>query len=145
MRRAYLATLGLVLIFAGCATQRPVLYPNAQLKRVGATAAENDVNECMLRADTYVSSEGAGAQTAEDVATGAGTSAAVGAAAGAAGGSMWGEAGRGAAAGAAGGAAAGVARGVIQGLVRKQSPSPVYKNFVNRCLREKGYDPIGWQ
>ena len=40
---------------------------------------------------------------------------------------------------------AGVTRGLIHGLTRKQSPSPVYKNFVDRCLRENGYDPIGWQ
>ena len=26
----------------------------------------------------------------------------------------------------------------------KSNPSPVYKRFVDRCLREKGYDPIGW-
>ena len=76
---------------------------------------------------------------------GGGTRATIGAAAGAAGGAVVGRAGTGAAVGAAGGGAAGVTRGLIHGLKRKQSPSPVYKTFVNRCLREKNYDPIGWQ
>ncbi len=28
---------------------------------------------------------------------------------------------------------------------RASRPSLTYKTFVNRCLREKGYDPIGWE
>jgi hypothetical protein len=24
-------------------------------------------------------------------------------------------------------------------------PSPVFKQFTNRCLKEKGYEPMGWQ
>jgi hypothetical protein len=56
-------------------------------------------------------------------------------------GSVTGNLGRGAAMGAAGGAVA----GVIRGASRASRPSPVFKNFVNRCLREKGYDPIGWE
>jgi hypothetical protein len=27
----------------------------------------------------------------------------------------------------------------------KHDPSPVYRNFVNRCMRDRGYDPIGWE
>lgn len=143
MRRIFLSTIGLMM-FAGCATQRPVLYPNEQLRRVGTAVADRDIDDCMRRAESYVSPDGGGAQTAQDVATESGTSAAIGAAAGAAGGAIFGPAGTGAAAGAAGGAAAGVTRGLIHGMVRKRSPSAVYKNFVDRCLREKGYDPIGW-
>ena len=131
------------LTLAACASQRPVLYPNQHLQRVGVGAADRDVDECMHRAEAYVSS-GAGGEALEQAAIGGGTEAAIGAAAGAAGGAVWGRAGTGAAAGAAGGGAAGVTRGLIHGLTRKQSPSPVYKTFVNRCLRDKGYDPIGW-
>jgi hypothetical protein len=133
-----------LLLFGGCASQRPVLYPNPQLNRVGTSVANRDIDECMQKAEGYVSSDGRAAKTAQDVASESGTSAATGAAAGAAGGAIVGRAGTGVAVGAAGGAAAGATRGLIHGLVRKQSPSPVYKNFVNRCLREKGYDPIGW-
>lgn len=127
-----------------CASQRPVLYPNEHLRRVGNSVADGDINECMQRAETYVSSAG-GRNTLEQGAVSGGTGAAIGAAAGGAGGAVLGHAARGAAAGAAGGGAAGVTRGLIHGLTRKQSPTPVYKSFVNRCLREKGYDPIGWQ
>jgi len=140
----FLAVLLMPLILVGCAAQRPVLYPNQHLQRVGNSAADRDVNECMQRAEEYVSS-GAGKEALEQAAVGGGAGAAIGAAAGAAGGAVWSRAGTGAAAGAAGGAAAGVTRGLIHGLTRKQSPSPVYKSFVNRCLREKNYDPIGWQ
>jgi len=133
-----------VLLIVGCASQRPVLYPNQQLNRVGSSVADRDIDDCMYQAESYVSSDGRAAKTAQDVATESGTSAAVGAAAGAAGGAIVGRAGTAAAVGAAGGAAAGATRELIHGLVRKQSPSAVYKNFVNRCLREKGYEPIGW-
>lgn len=128
----------------GCASQRPVLYPNAQLKRAGASA-EKDIDECMRQADNYVRSGGDGGQALENAGVSAGTGAAIGAAGGAAGGSIVGHAARGAAAGAAGGAAAGATRAAVQEMFRKRAPSPVYRNFVNRCLRDKGYDPIGWQ
>jgi hypothetical protein len=29
--------------------------------------------------------------------------------------------------------------------LKSGDPDPVFKNFVNRCLKEKGYDPIGWR
>jgi hypothetical protein len=128
----------------GCASQRPALYPNEYFKKVGSTAADRDIDDCMQRAESFVSSGDSG-NTLEDTAARGGTGAAIGAVGGAAGGAVLGNAGRGAAAGAAGGAAVGVTRGLIHGLTRKRAPSPVYKNFVNRCLREKGYDPIGWE
>ncbi len=134
-----------LLCLAGCSSQRPVLYPNDNLKRAGSAAADRDINECMHRAEAYVSSGGGGSRAMENTAIDSGTSAAIGAAAGAAGGSIVGHAATGAAIGAAGGSAAGLTRGLIGGLTTKQNPSPVYKSFVDRCLREKGYDPIGWQ
>jgi len=27
----------------------------------------------------------------------------------------------------------------------KQDPTPVYRTFVNRCLRQKGYEPLAWK
>lgn len=140
----FFSVLFLPLILLACASQRPVLYPNSHLQQIGRSAADRDINECMQRAEEYVSS-GAGKEALEQAAVGGGTGAAIGAAAGAAGGAVLGRAGAGAAVGAAGGGAAGITRGLIHGLTRKQSPSPVYKSFVSRCLREKGYDPIGWQ
>jgi hypothetical protein len=45
---------------------------------------------------------------------------------------------------AAAGAAAGAAVGLIRGGVRASEPSSVFKGYVNRCLRERGYDVVGW-
>lgn len=133
-----------LFLVAGCASQRPVLYPNEQFKRAGTETADRDVDECMQRADEYLASDGRAGGALAGAAKGAATSAAVGAAAGGAGGAVVGRAGTGAAVGAAGGGAAGATRGLFQSLWGRQGPSPVYKNFVFRCLREKGYSPIGW-
>ena len=66
---------------------------------------------------------------------------AVGSAAGAVGGAVVGHAGRGAMIGAASGATA----GFLRGLFRRSPPSNAYKQFVLRCLKERGYDPVGWE
>lgn len=137
--------LVVLLGFAGCATQRPVLYPNEQFKRVGSSVAERDTGDCIHQAEVYVASDGRTGRAVQGAATEAATSASIGAAAGAAGGAVVGHGVTGAGVGAAGGAAASAARSLIHGLTGKQNPSPVFKNFVNHCLRDKGYDPIGWQ
>jgi outer membrane lipoprotein SlyB len=129
----------------GCGSQRPVLYPNAHLNQVGTSAAERDIDLCIRTAEDYVASGGRNEKALEGAAVGGGTGAAVGAAAGAAGGAIVGRAGTAAAVGAAGGGAAGVIHGLIHGLGGRHDPDPIYKNFVNRCLRERGYDPIGWR
>ncbi len=134
-----------IAALVGCASQRPVLYPNAHLNQMGTTAAERDIDQCMRKGEDYVASSGRSEKTVEAAAVGGGTGAAVGAAAGAAGGAVVGRAGTATAVGAAGGGAAGVTRGLIHGLGGRHDPHPVYKNFVNRCLRERGYDPIGWR
>jgi len=35
--------------------------------------------------------------------------------------------------------------GAVHGTVKSAGPSPIYKGFVDRCLRERGYEVIGWQ
>ncbi len=125
------------LAAAGCSKSvRPVLYPNDHLNAVGQEQAQRDIAQCGALADAYVKNT-PGTEVAGDAVKG-GT---IGAATGAAAGAVWGNFGRGAAAGAAGGAAA----GAVSGLFRAKDPSPVYKSFVNRCLKEKGYEPIGWE
>ena len=135
MRKA-LAVLVSVLTLSACAASRPVLYPNAHLARVGQGQAEQDVAACRGLADQYIASGGAGT-VAGSTAVGWGAGAAIGAA----GGAVRGSAGTGAAVGAATGATA----GFLRGLFKAGEPSPVYKNFVNHCLRERGYEPVGWQ
>jgi outer membrane lipoprotein SlyB len=126
----------LIAVLATACSARPVLYPNAHLTAVGKDKADTEIAECMHLADENISSRKAG-QVAKSSAIGAG----VGAAAGAAGGAVVGHAGRGAAVGAASGGAG----GIMHGLFRASQPSPTYKNFVNHCLRERGYEPLGWE
>jgi hypothetical protein len=134
---SFSSALLLALAAAGCAANRPVLYPNAHYRSVGKAAAERDVQECIAEAQGHGATSDRNKEIARDTATGA----AVGAAAGAAGGAVSGHAGRGAAAGAAGGAAAGVTHGIIQSF----EVDPIHRNFVERCLGDKGYDVIGWK
>ena len=37
------------------------------------------------------------------------------------------------------------AAGLVGGILRASQPDPLYINFVNRCLNEKGYEIVGWQ
>jgi hypothetical protein len=130
--------LGAALVFAGCASPEPVLYPNAHLRTVGDAQAERDVAECQELAEAAGASgaEGRGEAAAQGTVTGG----AVGGASGAAGGAVIGSAGRGAAVGAASGATA----GLLRSLFRSSGPSAAYRSFVDRCLAERGYEPVGW-
>ena len=125
----------LCLVLAGCSTKRPVLYPNDHLQKVGEAQAQKDIDECYRLAEAYLKSN-PDAKVVKDAAE-AGV---VGGAAGAAGGAVWGHAGKGAATG-----AAAVAGGIMHGIFRASEPKPVYKDFVNHCLQEKGYDPMSWE
>jgi hypothetical protein len=127
----------LIMLVAACTQKRPVLYPNSHLKTVGKAAAETDINECIQLAKDY----GAGSNSGGRIGTSAAKGAAVGGATGAAIGAVTGNPGRGAAAGAAGGAAGSATRAALDSA----DPNPVFKRFVEKCLRDKGYEPIGWR
>ena len=120
-----------------------MLASNDYLMRVGPAVGERDIDDCITRAET-ASSETAGV-SGENVVAGAAGSSVVGAAAGGAGGAVVGEAGRGAAAGAVGGVVASLTSALLRGLFAAKSPDPSYRPFVERCLREKGYEPAGWE
>ena len=136
--RGWLFAIAAGLVVAGCGQQEPVLYPNGHLAYVGSEVAEEDIDACRQMA------ENAGADKGEDKAGqatgGAVAGGAIGGAAGAAGGAVVGRVGTGAAVGAASGAAA----GFMRGLFRPAKPSQAYRNFVNRCLAERGYEVVGW-
>jgi hypothetical protein len=140
LARATAAVLAAVALGAGCAHyQSPVLYPNAKLQEAGKAQAEAEIAACRSLADDYVSSGTATAkEIGKDTAVGGVGGAAIGAVGGAVSG---GGAGRGAAIGAAVGATA----GAVHGTAKSVGPSPIYKRFVDRCLRERGYQVIGWQ
>ncbi|MBM4132518.1 MAG: hypothetical protein FJ245_02015 [Nitrospira sp.] len=136
MRKAFL--LMLVMSLAGCAGPKPVLYPNAHYKQVGAESAEQDVAACREMAEKAGAELGEG--RAADVAKNTAISGGIGAAAGAVGGAIVGAAGSGSAVG----AASGVVWGLLGSLFRAPDPGEAYKHFVNRCLAERGYEPMGW-
>jgi len=133
-----LVTAGLV----GCATARPVLYPNEKYQQVGTSGADRDIAECSQLADQAGATPGAGkaGQVAKD--TGVGTVG--GAAAGAVGGAIAGSPGIGAAAGAASGAVWSLFSSMFAWM-RPSQPSDVHKNYVNLCLANRGYQVVGWK
>jgi outer membrane lipoprotein SlyB len=145
--RACLAVL-LFASLAGCATTgasspsaRPVLYPNATLNRVGDAQGRAEADACMARA---VSAGLAPEEKNNAVARGAGVGAATGAVASAVGALITGRGGEGVVRAGAAGAAVGGSAGAVQGAFRNDRPSSTYRNFVQRCLSERGFEVIGW-
>ena len=122
----------------GCAGPRPVLYPNNHFEQVGQERVDQDVDVCEELAEEYISKSNAGEKVVGQTAVGG----AIGGGSGAVGGAIIGSPGLGAAIG----AAVGATQGFLVGLFRAGSsdPSPAYQNFVNRCLKERGYEPMGW-
>ena len=138
-----MAGLGIVLSgLSACATYQPVLYPNAYYQSAGKAVAERDIRECRQLAESSGARKESGraGNTARSVAIGAGA----GAASGAVGGAIAGAAGRGTLIGAASGATWGLLSSML-GSGGASQPAPAYMNFVNHCLREKGYEVTGWQ
>jgi hypothetical protein len=129
--------VGLVMSSLACAATRPVLYPNERLQAVGEAAARQDIDDCLRRAAAAGHTTDPGGKVAGTTAVGAAAGAAVGAAVGA----VAGRAGAGAAMGAAGGGTG----GLIRGLGRSRNLNPVQRRSVDQCLKEKGYEVIGWQ
>jgi hypothetical protein len=135
----------LAFLLQGCATPRPVLYPNAYLNKVGKPQADKDVDAAIGKAKQYGLSATSHGQDATDTVSDTGVGAAAGAASGAVVGQGGAAVGVGAAAGAAGGAAAGGSRIFFRWLFGTSQPSQAYRGFINRTLHEKGYEVIGWE
>ncbi len=121
----------------GWQNRRPHLYPNAHYQEVGPETAQMDIAGCMARADVGAPQESTGRDAAVNTVGGAAGGAALGAIAGA----IAGNAGTGAATGAAVGGAAGLGKTAYD----KRKPSETYQGYVDACLREKGYEVIGWK
>ena len=139
------AALSFILFFAllpmvGCSSaKKPVLYPNHHYNMVGDQQAQMDINTCMQMAQSSGANDGKGSELAKDTAK----AGAVGAATGAVVGSIasGSDVGRGAA---IGGAGAATAR-LVSGAFDASDPTPIYMRFVDQCLRDKGYQTIGWR
>ena len=130
-----------VVLLAGCAAaqKRPVLYPNAKVEQAGEAQARRDVDTCIAKAERA----GAADPGSSTVGRGAVEGGAIGGAtAGVAsvirgGGRVLEDA--------AAGAAVGATAGAVHGAFRASEPDQVHRNFVQRCLRDLGYEVIGWR
>ena len=128
------------LILSGCGTSKsPVLYPNHHLNMVGREAAQADIDDCMQQAYASGADEGKGREVAKETATAGVVGASTGAVVGAISSSS--DVGRGAAIGGAGAATAKLVRGTFEA----SDPTPIFMRFVDQCLREKGYQTLGWR
>ena len=138
-------TLGILILIAslaltGCAsTKKPILYPNNHLNMVGQQQADADINACMRAAEASGANSGKSEELAKKTAKAGAVGGATGAVVGALSSSS--DLGRGAAIGGAGAATA----TLVSGAFDASEPTQVYINFVEICLREKGYQTIGWR
>ena len=139
--------LVLFVVLAGCASTgpnspsaKPVLYPNATLTRVGEAQGRSEVEGCMGRA---AQAGLAPDQKSNEVGRRAGEGAATVGVASAVGALITGRSSDVLRAGAAG-AAVGGSAGAVSGAFHNDKVNPVYRQFVQRCLQEKGFDVIGW-
>lgn len=142
------ASLLIALVaLAGCAATgsqspyaRPVLYPNAALNRVGEATARAEVDACMARAQS------AGLSPVEQnnaVGQRAGQGAAVGGVAAAVGALVTGRNLDSILTSGVAGAAVGGSAGAVSGAMQSR-PSGLYRQYVQRCVSDKGFDVIGW-
>ena len=140
-------TFAIFAVLAGCASTgpsspsaRPVLYPNATLTRVGEAQARAEAEGCMARATQAGLTPD---QKTNEVGRRAGEGAAVAGVASAVGALITGRSSDILRAGATG-AAVGGSAGAVSGAFHNDKVNPVYRQFVQRCLTEKGFDVIGW-
>ena len=120
--RKCIVSAALAAAIAGCASQRPVLYPNAKYKQVGEAAARQDVDECIRLAEQAGAPQDGGERAVQSGAEGAAVGGAAGAVAGAiAGHNVVGSAAAGAA---VGGAAAGT-----HGAIQASKPGDIHKTL----------------
>ncbi len=107
-----LALVGMTCaILAGCATERPVLYPNGHARDVGRWAADRDVDDCMLRGEQYVNGLNRPDAIIEETITGS----------------------------------AGLPAPLMHDSAHRRDPGLLFRSFVNRCLRQRGYEPLVWK
>ena len=131
-RSAFLA----LLLAAGCAHPRPVLYPDEHLKSVGEPAAQADVDQCVADAKVYLK-----ANPAKKVAGHAVRGGVFGAIMGVVFGAFTGNYAR----AVSEGAAVGAAGGAVGGAWQAGSPDEIQRAYAQRCLADKGYSVIGWK
>lgn len=136
-RAALLGPLLAATALAGCAGPAPVIYrtpetPAAQLARI-----ERDTTACRKQADKVVGRNAREVVPQSARAAGIGFAGAAAATAAAGARDTW----KRARAGAAGGAV-GVATKV---LLEWNSPDEVHEKYVERCMKDRGHEVLGWR
>ena len=124
----------------GSPSAKPVLYPNATLNRVGEAQGRAEADGCMSRAAQAGLTPD---QKTNEVGRRAGEGAATAGVASAVGALITGRGSDVLRAGATG-AAIGGSAGAVSGAFHNDKVNPVYRQYVQRCLQEKGFDVIGW-
>jgi hypothetical protein len=134
-------TIATALLLAGCATPmaKPAFYPNAYFQRVGPAQAQADAQDCATLAQqsdlTAVNKVEAGRSAAAGAA-GVGAAGLVGSLLSGQKPDLKNIAAGAAAIGAAGAAATAAGQSV--------GGSNIYRQFVQQCLAERGYQVMGW-
>lgn len=128
--------LAVLLMLAGCAQQKPVIYPESNGARHSMNR-QQAVQACIARARTYGIDYHDNGEAVRRAAKGG----VVGGAGGAVAGAIYDNWEKGALAGVASGATA----GLLRGLLGSNRPGPIYRRFVSRCLAKRGYEVIGWK
>ena len=116
---------------------RPVLYPNKHFNQVGQARANQDIAQCSAQATNYLKNSSQTGDGAKNVAG----SAVKGAILGTVGGAIMGNTGRGAAAG----AVVGGTSSVVNGVDKRGTRDPIFQQYANSCLEDKGYKVIEWR
>ena len=136
-----------LLTLGGCATTgsqssiaKPVLYPNSTLNRVGEAQGQAEAQACMSRAETAGLTPNL---KSNEIERRAGEGAAIGGVTSTVGALVRGGT-QGALRAAATGAAVGGSAGAVSGAFYNDHPNATYRSFVQRCLKDKGFDMFGW-
>ena len=136
----FAALAGCAATGPGSASAKPVLYPNATLARVGDAQGRAEVDGCVSRAvQAGLTSD----QKTNEVGRRAGEAAATAGVASAVGALISGRSSDILRAGATG-AAIGGSAGAVSGAFNNDKVNPVYRQYVQRCLSDKGFEVIGW-
>lgn len=141
MRTSRAVVVMLLIGLVACAGPEPVLKSNQRLLLYGKDTAEREVDLCRYKA------EQAGLRHGTNRSSNAGAGAVIGLLGGAGVGASSGLVGgpTGVAIGAAAGGVVGGILGFLAGSYKPVDPQPDYSLFVERCLKEKGYEVTGWE
>ncbi|MDD5628093.1 MAG: hypothetical protein PHU21_03445 [Elusimicrobia bacterium] len=136
MVRSLSALILSLVLAAGCSSPQIKLYPDERYRSLPQETVQKDIADCEAKAKEFVKSH-----KGQMVAKRTGGGAIFGAVIGVIFGAFTGDYGRAVSQGAAVGAASGLAGGAVEA----NSPDGMHRRFVEYCLMDKGYRPMGWK